>query len=133
MQSNMAALCQIIMGASGATVKKMSALAPSLVASTCQALSGSRSTLAAGLPLLNKSHDAERRRPSRDADQLGVARRLVVLSRHLHVHLHIQLFIAGPGRLVVLGSWCLSHLGSVGRVLFSPHGWVALHDPAPAR
>lgn len=91
-------------GRFGATVKKMSALAPSLVASTCQAPSGSRSTLAAGLPLLNKSHDAERRCPSRDADQLGIARRLVLMSRHLHRHLHIHLSIAGTGRLVVLGS-----------------------------
>lgn len=41
---------QIIMGASSATMKKMSALAPSLVASTCQAPCVSRSTFGAGLP-----------------------------------------------------------------------------------
>lgn len=42
-------------GASRATVKKMSALAPSLVASTCQAPCASRSTLGPGLPLSSTS------------------------------------------------------------------------------
>lgn len=66
-------------------------------------------------------------------DQLGVARRLALLRRHLQLQLLVHLCIVGPGGLDVLGSWCLSHLGSAGRVLFSPHGWGALHDPASVR
>lgn len=99
-QRSIPVLCRIIMGASRATLKKMSALAPSLAASTCQATSGSRSTLAAGLPLPNKSHDAEQRRPCLVTNQLSLGWHdgCFYLSRNLLLHLRSQASVSWSPR-----------------------------------